>query len=173
MTIKTNDMKRLISSLALVIASVVALAQTPAARVELARAEDDGNLFTVFTFKDADGTQGYYLGLGTPNDIPGTVIVFDDVAETCIFLGETLAEAAKTMDDILALYGQGAGTTASFTARMGVGPMVLEKGIATAVVKNRFLAGKRLSFFYTSSRYTTETYLRKAAAKKLAAALAE
>ena len=157
----------------MVIASVVALAQTPAARVELARAEDDGNLFTVFTFKDADGTQGYYLGLGTPNDIPGTVIVFDDVAETCIFLGETLAEAAKTMDDILALYGQGAGTTASFTARMGVGPMVLEKGIATAVVKNRFLAGKRLSFFYTSSRYTTETYLRKATAKKLAAALAE
>ncbi|MBQ1168966.1 MAG: hypothetical protein II143_07665, partial [Bacteroidales bacterium] len=68
---------------------------------------------------------------------------------------------------------QGAGTTASFTARMGVGPMVLEKGIATAVVKNRFLAGKRLSFFYTSSRYTTETYLRKPAAKKLAAALAE
>ena len=166
-------MKRLISSLVLVIASVVALAQTPAARVEVASAEDDGNLFTVFTFKDADGTQGYYLGLGTPNDIPGTVIVFDDVAETCIFLGETLAEAAKTMDDILALYGQGAGTTASFTARMGVGPMVLEKGIATAVVKNRFLAGKRLSFFYTSSRYTTETYLRKAAAKKLAAALAE
>ncbi|MBQ1635729.1 MAG: hypothetical protein II102_03890, partial [Bacteroidales bacterium] len=149
------------------------LAQTPAARVELARAEDDGNLFTVFTFKDADGTQGYYLGLGTPNDIPGTVIVFDDVAETCIFLGETLAEAAKTMDDILALYGQGAGTTANFTARMGVGPMVLEKGIATAVVKNRFLAGKRLSFFYTSSRYTTETSLRKPAAKKLAAALAE
>lgn len=162
-------MKRLLTSLALVFATVAAFAQTIPAnmRFEFAQLTENDKKVDLFALKDTDGAFGYFLGLGTPDAIPGTVLVFDDISETCIFLGETLSEAKASLEGILALFSEPSGTTKDYASRMAVGSMILEKGVATAVVKSRFLAGKRLSFFYTNSRYTTETYLRKSVAKSL------
>ena len=62
-------------------------------RMEIAESEGDKTEFSIFSYKDEDGTFGYYLGLGRVlhilplfrDDI--TDASFDDIKETCIWLG--------------------------------------------------------------------------------------
>ena len=162
-------MKRFITSLALIALSVAALAQTLPAltRTTVAQSPEKEKTYEIFAYKDADGTTGYYLGLGTPNNIPGYIITFDDIPETCIKMGGSLEEVQKNLEDILAFYGSTSGTTKDFAARTAVGSTLKESGTAQATMQSIFMGGKRIVFTYPSKAFTTETYLRRHTVRNL------
>ena len=145
-------MRRLLTITLMAIISLTAMAQENTSKARLMVAE-------------ADGATGYYLALGAPDRIPGAYIVFDQLAETSIFLGNTESEANKAIDDIIALFDKPSGTTVDLPARLAVGETFIAYGKSTCVVKSRFLRGKRLSFFCEHDSYVTETYLTKESAR--------
>ncbi len=114
---------------------------------------------------ETDGNTGFYLALGAPDRIPGAYIVFDQFAETCIFLGNSASDALKTVDDIIALFDKPSGTGTDFPAMLAAGESFVAYGKSPCVVKSRFLRGKRLSFFFEHDAFVTETYLTRESAK--------
>ena len=147
-------MRRLLAITLMAFLSLAALAQEIPSGARIMVAETDGNT-------------GFYLALGTPDRIPGAYIVFDEFAETCIFLGNSAADALSTVDDIIALFDSPSGTSVDLPARLAVGETFVAYGKSTCVVKSRFLRGKRLSFFYEHNAYFTETYLTRDSAKSV------
>ena len=127
----------------------------------------------IFTYKDADGTVGYYLGLGEPDHIPGMIIAFDEIARTCIYLGADPAEAKATMETIMSMFREPADTAREFAARPAIGGMLTASGTCTAIVKKRFMAGKYICFKMSDLVYTTETYLRRSEARAFLSSLNE
>ena len=63
-------MKRIIICLAMVLCSMVSMAQ--AWRLECVEVERNDKHFEVFQYRVADSLQGYFLGLDTPDRIPGS-----------------------------------------------------------------------------------------------------
>lgn len=145
-------MRRLLAITLIASISLAAMAQeiTSGARIKVA---------------GADGDTGFYLALGAPDRIPGAYIVFDQFAETCIFLGNSASDALKTVDDIIAMFDKPSGTGTDFPARLAVGESFVAYGKSPCVVKSRFLRGKRLSFFFEHDAYVTETYLTRQSAE--------
>ena len=168
-------MKRLLTCIALVVASVAALAQTIPAnkRTTVASFAENDKAYEIFAYKDADGTLGYYLGLGTPDNIPGYIITFDDVPETCIKMGATKEEVRKSLEDILSFYGSASGTAKSFEARTAVGGKLKESNTAKATLQRIFMGGRRVEFEYPSKAFTTVTYLRRHTVRALLKSLQE
>jgi hypothetical protein len=169
-------MKRILITLALALTTLFAFAQNfPAGmRMEFIEVGQDDNEFSIFSYKDDDGTIGYYLSLGTNYNLLG--IFTDDDSnfslshfdETCITLGSTPEEANKTLDILLALEDGELGTMAEFPCRMSMGAERLG-GSSTAIcyVTKRLLQSKRLVFHFTSGGRTAETDLTKSALKSL------
>ena len=156
-------MKRFLTTAALIVASVTMLAQALPAntRKTVAQAQGKDKTYEIFTYKDADGTTGYYLGLGTPDNIPGYIITFDDIPETCLMMGSSLEEVQKNLEDLLAFFGSASGTTKNFAARTAIGSQLKESADAQAALQVIFMGGKRIVFTYPSKAFTTETYLRR------------
>ena len=148
------DMKRLLAITLMALLSWALLAQETTSEARLMVAE-------------TDGATGYYLALGAPDRIPGAYIVFDQFAQTCIFLGNSPSDALKSIDDIIAMFGKSSGTSADFPARLAVGETFIAYGKSSCVVKSRFLQDKRLIFFYEHDAYVTETYLSRETAKSV------
>ncbi|MBR5654028.1 MAG: hypothetical protein IKX22_08090 [Prevotella sp.] len=143
-------------------------------RMEIAESEGDKTEFSIFSYKDEDGTFGYYLGLGRVlhilplfrDDI--TDASFDDIKETCIWLGATTDEAFATIDTILDLYDKDVDTSMEFQGRMATGSERLgEPSTSTCIVKKKTLGGKRLQFLFTSGERQAEVYLNKSVVKEL------
>lgn len=147
-------MRRLLAITLMAFLSLAALAQEAPSGARLMVAE-------------TDGTTGFYLALGAPDRIPGAYIMFDQFAQTCIFLGNSASDALKAIDDIIALFDKSSGTSMDFPARLAVGETFIAYGKSSCVVKSRFLRGKRLSFFYEHDAYVTETYLTRESAKSV------
>ena len=90
-------MKHFTFTLLATLATVVATAQNipVGMRMEVAEVEQNDNEFTIFTYKDEDGTFSYYLGLGRNfnilkvfrDDITDTS--FEQLNEFCLCLSET------------------------------------------------------------------------------------
>ena len=74
----------------MVLCSMVSMAQ--AWRLECVEVERNDKHFEVFQYRVADSLQGYFLGLDTPDRIPGSLITFDMFTEVCLYLGATLVK---------------------------------------------------------------------------------
>lgn len=172
-------MKRILTIIALVIATLPAFAQkqknTPAGmRMEIVEIEQDDNEYSIFTYKDDDGTFGYYLSLGhvyrllevTRND--ETDFTLDHVNETCLWLGADAEEASATIETLLELFDAPLATIKEFPCRLSTGAERLgESSIASCSVVKRLLQGKRLCFMFQSGGHTVQADLTKSALKSL------
>lgn len=165
-----NTRKTLFICMAFVLASLCATAQNPKIgaeiRDDIVEAESNGNEYTIFFYKQKDGTCGYWLGLGGVDNIPGSPIVFDQVTETCIYLGATAADALATLDDIVASFKMPLTEKRDFPAMLAVGRPLAINGTAACFVQ-KVLFGRRLCFRLTHEKYTTDSYLTKSGAKNL------
>jgi predicted RNase H-like HicB family nuclease len=168
-------MKRFITSIALIVLSIAAMAQAlpVGVRKTVAQAQGKEKTYEIFAYKDADGATGYYLGLGTPDNIPGYIITFDDVPETCLKMGASIEDVKKNLEDILAFYGSASGTVKSFAARTAVGSRLKESANAQATLQVVFMGGRKILFTYPSKAFTTETYLRRHTVRALLNSLQE
>ncbi|MBR6932065.1 MAG: hypothetical protein IKH49_02055 [Bacteroidales bacterium] len=169
-------MKKVLFALSLTLITAISFAQNfPAGmRNEITSIEQDDEQYTLFSYKDEDGTFGYYLGLG--HVIPLLEITKDDVAfaslshqdETCIFLGSTVEEVYASLDGFLELLENAPGTTKEFPCRLSSGAERLGgSGTAACMVVKRFLQGKRLSFLFKSGNRTAQADLTKSGIKSL------
>ncbi|MBQ3632120.1 MAG: hypothetical protein II949_12930 [Prevotella sp.] len=143
-------------------------------RMEIAEAETDRGEYSIFTYKDNDGTFGYYLGLGRVTHLLGAIrddivdMAFDSIKETCICLGATADEAFTTIDDILALYDRNVDTTVEFRSRAVNGSGRLgDVTMTICVVQKKLLGGKRLQFLFPVGQHHAEAFLGKSKLKEL------
>lgn len=147
-------------------------------RMEIAESEEDDNEMSLFTYKDQDGTLGYYLSLGRvfrisdilfDNNVDNT---FDHIDEVCLCLGTTADEALESLNTILALYDEDVNTVAELPARMCTGSERLgDFTTINCVVKKKFLKGKYLQFNFVSGKHSAEADLGKTTVKFLKKAL--
>ena len=171
----TNNMKRIFLSLAIAFAAIFAQAQNQPAgiRMELTEVGEDDNEFSIFTYKDEDGTFGYYLSVAHSFNIleiftDDTNSSFSHINETCLWLGANADEARATLDSMTTLLEAAPGTVAQFSCRRTNGAdglTVPDK--ATAVVVKRFLQGKRLNFQFISGNHSAEADLTRGTLKSL------
>ena len=168
-------MKRIIAAIAFACVMLSAWAQDfPAGmRKEIVEIEQDDHEYSLFSYKDADGTFGYYLSLGRvfpilEAEIFGGHTSFSHIDETCLCLGATKDEALATIESMLALLEEPAGTTASFQCRRSSGGERLSvPDQANCVVVKRFLQGKRLNFQFVSGGRTADVDLTRSTLKAL------
>ena len=168
-------MKRMITTLVLACVMLSAWAQDfPAGmRREIVEIEQNDNEYSLFTYKDEDGTFGYYLSLGRvfpilEAEIFGGQTTISHVDETCLCLGATKDDALATIEQLLALLEEEPGTTAAFQCRRASGGERLSvPDQANCVVVKRFLQGKRLCFQFVSGGHTAEADLTRSTLKTL------
>lgn len=162
-------MKRIFVFVALIFVSSLMFAQKfqVGVRDEIVSIEENENEYAIFGYMDEEGTKGYYLGLGRPDVIPGSIIAFDVFNETCIYLGATLEEALGTMGSIVDLFSGRMGSNKVFEARLGVGELLKDKGQAIGTLERRIIAGKHISFAFKTPSFLTESFLNKITAKSL------
>ena len=168
-------MKRIIAAIALTCVMLSAWAQDfPAGmRKEIVEIEQDDHEYSLFSYKDADGTFGYYLSLGRvfpilEAEIFGGQTTISHMDETCLCLGATTEEALATIEQLLALLEEPAGTTAAFQCRRSSGGERLSvPDRANCVVVKRFLQGKRLNFQFVSGGHTADVDLTRSTLKSL------
>ena len=169
-------MKKLIITLMLALFAIVSFAQEGPVgmRMEVVEFEQDDNEYSIFTYKDEDGTFGYYLSLGHVyrlleiyrDDISDFYL--DHIDETCIWLGATSDEAMKAIDFLLEFLDNEPGATAKFRCRKTTGAGRLgDPDTANCMVIKRFLQGKRLNFQFSTGKRIAETDLTKSAIKSL------
>ena len=147
-------------------------------RMEIAEVEEDDNEFSIFTYKDKDGTYGYYMSLGRVFRIMDllfdgeTNTSFDHVDEVCLCLGGTAEQALTSLDLLLSYFDEDVNTIAEFPARMSTGAERLgDLTIIHCVVKKKFLKGKYLQFNFVSGKHSAEADLSKSTVKFLKKAL--
>ena len=170
-----KHMKRLLTTLALACMTLFAVAQNSpfGMKMEITEVEENDNEYAIFTYKDPDGTFGYYLSVGHVLQLLD--IFLDDpsssfglVDETCLVMGETMDDAFAFLDSLLALLDEAPGTTAEFPCRLTTGAdQIFVPSTANAIVIKRFLQGKRISFHFLSGRHTADVDLTKSAIKSL------
>ena len=143
-------------------------------RMEIGDSERDKSEYSLFSYKDEDGTFGFYLGLGRVTDFVKifrddiTSASFADIRETCICLGSTYDEAMATLQALLDLYDKDEDTTLEVSGRASTGSERLgEPNTSTCVVKKKPLGGKRLLFIFKSGKHEAHTYLPKSVVKEL------
>lgn len=139
-------MKRTLTIIAFLMLSVLAFAQ----RTDYCSVKADSKDYQVFSFKDADGTLGYYLSLGSP---------------TCIYIGSNAAEAQRTLNSLVNLVDSPEGTVQEFQARAIDGGQLGKFGTTDSVVEKKS-GPKHISFPYNQ----TESYLTKKAATAVSTA---
>ena len=176
-------MKRILITLAVAFFTLCAFAQNNAPagmRMEIVEIGEDQNQSSIFTYKDEDGTFGYYLSLGTETTIlaifqdngDGASSTFGFLDETCICMGATREEAFATLDKLLALLDEEPGTTTEFTCRLSSGAEKLGgTSRALCMVSKPLLQSKRLSFLFQSGGGSATAELTKSTIKSLRAGL--
>ena len=173
-------MKKILIALALIFPAFFAAAQEiPAGmRMELAEISENDDQFSIFKYKDEDGSVAYYLSVGREFNV--VEAVFGDVSnislghvdETVLCLGKTYDEAQAFLESMLALFDKELETTVEFPARLSVGAEKLGgESVANCIVVKRFLQGKHLLFHFISGDHTGESELSKANLKSLISSL--
>ncbi len=143
-------------------------------RVEVAEAEKDDADYSIFIYKDDNGTQGYYMSLGGTSQLFSISIggfndlSIEDVFETCLWLGNTTDEVFAALDTILAMYDMEVGTVREFQGRTTTGAgRLAEQNVAKCEVMKRLIGGNRLLFSFVSGKYQCGVYLTKGVVKQL------
>ena len=141
-------------------------------RLEVAESETDHGAYSIFTYRDEDGTLSYYMSLArTGKFLGGDEILGMEVKnnkETIIRLGGTTDEAFNTIDSILDLFDKDLETTAEFQGRAATSGEKLGAPITTqCIVVKKPLGGKRLEFTYTVNGHQAHTFLTKSTLKEL------
>ena len=160
---------------ALMMATCVIAQDIPAGmRMELIESEDDSrDQYTIFKYKEKNGNEAYYMGVGNKIELLG--LVRDDITdmsishmdEVCLPMGSTRQEVIDNLDSYLELLGKPAGTTVEFPCRINNGVGLGDESKSTCIVTKRFLQGKRLCFHFTSGNRTAEADLRKSSLKSM------
>ena len=168
-------MKRFFTALVLACLTFFAVAQDipSGMKMEIAEVGENDNEYSIFTYKDPDGTFGYYLSVGHVFQL--LELLFDEssssfglVDETCLVMGETMDDAFAFLDSLLELLDEAPGTTADFPCRLTTGAdQLFVPSTANAIVVKRFLQGKRINFHFVSGSHTAEVDLTKSAVKSL------
>ena len=170
-------MKRTILSVAaaFMMATCVIAQDIPAGmRMELIESEDDSrDQYTIFKYKEKNGNEAYYMGVGNKIELLG--LVRDDITdmsishmdEVCLPMGSTRQEVIDNLDSYLELLDKPAGTTVEFPCRINNGVGLGQESKSTCIVTKRFLQGKRLCFHFTSGNRTAEADLRKSSIKSM------
>ena len=141
-------------------------------RMEVAESETDHGAYSIFTYRDEDGSLGYYMSLArTGKFLGGDEILGMEVTnlkETIIRLGSTAEEAFGTIDSILDLFDKDLETTAEFQGRAATsGEKLGEPTTTQCMLVKKTLGGKRLEFTYTVNGRQAHTFLTKATLKEL------
>lgn len=143
-------------------------------RMEIVEAEQDDNEFTIFTYKDEDGTMGYYMSLAWDFNISEIFDVqilggsLSHIDEVCLYLGGTADEALESLNSLMSLYDKDANTTVELPARLSTGADRLgDNTTVQCIVKKKFLGGKSLQFHFVSGKHTAKTNLGKSTFKFL------
>ncbi|MBR5736708.1 MAG: hypothetical protein IKX60_07965 [Bacteroidales bacterium] len=147
-------------------------------RMEITEVEQDDNQFTIFTYKDEDGTFAYYLSLGRELKLievaDGEDGIFNaslsHVDETCVWLGTTYDEAMGTLEHLLTLFDKEPGYSTEFSGRLSMVEKLGKPTVARCVVIKRLL-GKHLFFLFDNGRYTANAELTKGTVKSLITAM--
>ena len=170
-----KHMKRLLTTLALACVTLFAVAQNSpfGMKMEITEVEENDNEYAIFTYKDPDGTFGYYLSVGHVLQLLD--IFLDDpsssfglVDETCLVMGETMDDAFAYLDSLLELLDEAPGTTAEFPCRISTSiDQMFVPSTARAVVVKRLLQAKRLCFTFVSGKHTADVDVTKSALKSL------
>lgn len=173
-------MKRILFTLVLSFIAVFAFAQEfPAGmRFEVADIEEDEqSQFSVFKYKDDDGSVAYYLSVAYRLNVLGifrddiTDMTIDHIDETCLCIGADSDEAMEFLNGLLDLLNEAPGTTVEFESRKPAGAESLgDYSTATCIVMKRLL-GKRLRFIFESRNRTAETEMTRSAIRSLITSL--
>ena len=149
-------------------------------RIEVAESEGNNSEYSIFTYKDKDDEEsfGYYLSLGRVTNLLSIIrdditdATFEDIRETCVWLGSTYDEAMFTLDNILDIFDDEEGTVAEFKGRaVTKGERLGEPTTSTCTVQKKMLGGKRLLFVFVCGKRQAETYVTKAVVKELRAGM--
>ena len=169
------SMKRILTTLVLACMTLFAVAQNipVGMKMEVAEVGQDDNEYSIFSYKDPDGTFGYYLSVGHVFQL--LELLFDNssssfglVDETCLVMGETLDDASAFLDTLLEMLEEAPGTMADFPCRLSTGAdQLFVPSTANAIVVKRFLQAKRLCFHFVSGSHTAEVDLTRSAIKSL------
>ena len=144
-------------------------------RMEIIEAdENEQNQYSIFQYKDNDGTIGYYMSVGryteliglTRNDMSASFGQYDEV---CLYMGGTRNDVIESLDNMLTLMAKDKGTTAEFQCRLATwGQRLGEQAKTTCIVTKRFLQSKRLCFYFNSGgNRTTYADLTKSGIKSM------
>ena len=143
-------------------------------RMEVAECGSDDNTYSIFSYKDDDGTVAYYMSLGREYnllEVEGGILgnfTLDHIDEFCLNIGQTPEEAIAYLDTLLTLFDKEKGSAFEFPCRLATwGGKLGEPSVATCVVVKRFLQGKRLCFQFKSGNRIAQTDLTKMAVKSL------
>lgn len=143
-------------------------------RNEITEAGEDDNEYSIFTYKDEDGTFGYYLSLGRVYNILEVYresdrdFSIDHIDETCLYMGANLDDAFACLESLLNLLEEDLGTTREFPCRLTNGGLRLtDHCTATCIVVKRFLQRRRLCFHFPVGHRTAEVDLTRSAIKSL------
>lgn len=164
------------AAMMITISAQAQIKQPAGMRMEVAEADIDNSEYSIFTYKDTDSddTFAYYLSLGRVTQLLGAIrdditdMSFDDIRETCVFLGATYDETITTLNSILDLYDKDLETTVEFRGRAATGSDRLgEPNVTLCMVKKKPLGGKRLEFFFDCGNRHAHAYLPKSVVKNL------
>lgn len=139
--------------------------------------EDEQSQFSIFKYKDDDGSVAYYMSVAYRLNVLGifrddiTSMTIDHLDETSLYIGADSDEAMAFLDGLLDLLDGAPGTVAEFECRKSAGAERLgEYSTATCIVMKR-LFGKRLKFVFESRNRTAETEMTRSAIKSLISTL--
>lgn len=143
-------------------------------RMEIIEADENNqNQYSIFQYKDDDGTIGYYMSVGRYTELLG--LIRDDMAasfgqydEVCLYMGSTRNDVIESLDNMLAILTKDKGATAEFQCRLATwGQRLGQEAQTTCIVTKRFLQSKRLCFYFNSGKRTTYADLTKSAIKSM------
>ena len=161
-----KPMKKIINALALACVLISACSRnlSPGERKAIALMEQDDKEYSLFAYKDEDGSFGYYLSFGDMFPTPISEAFSRHSSslpdETCLVLGANRDEVLATVESLLAQLEQEPGTTGSFPCRLATESGRLS-GLDTVnyVVVKSFPSVKILRFQLVCGERTAEANL--------------
>lgn len=144
-------------------------------RMEIVEVEDDDNEFAIFTYRDADDTEAYYMSMGQEYKISELLIdreftntIITGFTESCLVLGNTYDDAYAMLDKLLSLFDEEVGSMFEFPYRLSTGADKLgDSATCVCMVQKKSFGGKRLAFTFISGNRQAEAYLSKSLIKEL------
>lgn len=144
-------------------------------RMEIVSVEQNDNEFVIYTYKDEDGSENYYLSLGHEFriseefgfEILGASLSLVDDASLC--LGSTRDEAVEFLNSLVDIFDEDVNYVASFPGRLstGGGERLGDATTINCVLKKKFIGGKYLQFQFESGKHHATADIGKTTLKRL------